>query len=113
MVDLEKGTAPSRLERHPSTQPDKGVEVTVAGKKLQRPDGRGMQVAADGLALSNDGKTLFFQPLTGRTLYRIATEHLMSDDAEAVGQKVEKAGVSCIADGLLMTRDGRLLITSP
>lgn len=113
VVDLEKGTAHSRLDGHPSTQPDKGVEVTVEGKKLQRPDGRGMQVAADGLALSNDGKTLYFQPLTGRTLYRIASSHLLSDDPETAGQKVEKAGVSCVADGLLMTRDDRLLITSP
>lgn len=113
VVDLDKGTAHSRLDGHPSTQPDKGVEVTVEGKKLQRPDGRGMQVAADGLALSNDGKTLYFQPLTGRILYRIATEHLMSDDPEAAGKKVEKAGSSCVADGLLMTREGQLLITSP
>lgn len=113
VVDLDKGTAHSRLDGHPSTQPDKGVEVTVEGKKLQRPDGRGMQVAADGLALSNDGKTLYFQPLTGRILYRIATEHLMSDDPEAAGRKVEKAGSSCVADGLLMTREGQLLITSP
>jgi sugar lactone lactonase YvrE len=29
------------------------------------------RVAADGIALSNDGKTLYWQPLTGRTLYRI------------------------------------------
>jgi len=113
VVDLEKGTAHSRLDGHPSTQPDKGVEVTVEGRKLVRPDGRALQVAVDGLALSNDGKTLYFQPLTGRTLYRIPTELLLSDDPEAAGQKVEKAGASCVADGLLMTRDDRLLITSP
>ena len=113
VLDLDKGTAHSRLDGHPSTQPDKGVEVTVDGRKLQRPDGRGLQVAVDGLALSNDGKTLYFQPLTGRLLYRIATEHLMSDEPEEAGKKVEKAGASGVADGLLMTRDGRLLITSP
>jgi hypothetical protein len=56
--------------------------------------------------LSNDGKTLYWQPLTGRTLYRIATDVLMSDDPEEAGRKVEKAGMSCVADGLLMTRDG-------
>jgi sugar lactone lactonase YvrE len=113
VVDLAKGTAHSRLDGHPSTQPDKGVEVTLEGKKLQRPDGRGLQVAADSLALSNDGKTLWFQPLTSRVLYRIGTDVLMSDDPEEAGRKVEKAGASCVADGLLMTRDDRLLITSP
>jgi sugar lactone lactonase YvrE len=113
VVDLEKGTAHSRLDGHPSTQPDKGVEVAVGGRKLQRPDGRAMQVAVDGLALSNDGKTLYFQPLTGRLLYRIATDVLRSDDPEEAGKKVEKAGASGVADGLLITRDDRLLITSP
>jgi sugar lactone lactonase YvrE len=113
VVDLEKGTAHSRLDGHPSTQPDKGVAVTVGGRKLQRPDGRGLQVAVDGLALGDDGRTLWFQPLSGRTLYRIATERLMSDDPDEAGKTVEKAGTSCVADGLLMTRDGRLLITSP
>ena len=113
VVDLDKGTAHSRLDGHPSTQPDKGVEVTVEGRKLQRPDGRGLQVAADGIALSTDGKTLYFQPLTGRLLYRIATDVLRADDPGEAGKKVEKAGSSCVADGLLMTRDGQLLITSP
>ena len=37
VVDLAKGTAHSRLDGHPSTQPDKTVEVTIDGKKLQRP----------------------------------------------------------------------------
>ena len=37
----------------------------------------------------------------------------MSDDPETDGKKVEKAGASCVADGLLMTRDDRLLLTSP
>lgn len=113
VLDLAKGTAHSRLDGHPSTQPDKTVEVTVDGKKLQRPDGRGFMVASDGIALSQDGKTLYWQPLTGRTLYRIEAELLMSDDSEAVGKKVEKAGTSCVADGLVMSRDGHLYITSP
>ena len=113
VVDLAKGTAHSRLDGHPSTQPDKTVEVTIDGRKLQRPDGRGFLVASDGIALSQDGKTLYWQPLTGRTLYRIGTDLLMSDDVEAAGKKVEKAGTSCVADGLLMSRDGKLYLTSP
>jgi sugar lactone lactonase YvrE len=113
VVDLARGTAHPRLDGHPSTQPDKTVEVTIDGRKLQRPDGRAFLVASDGIALSQDGKTLYWQPLTGRTLYRIGTDLLISDDVEAAGKKVEKAGTSCVADGLLMSRDGHLYITSP
>jgi sugar lactone lactonase YvrE len=42
-----------------------------------------------------------------------STEALMSDDPDETGKKVEKASTSCIADGLLMSRDGHLYITSP
>jgi len=45
VVDLESGKARSVLDGHPSTQPDKTIEVSVDGKKLQRVDGRGFLVA--------------------------------------------------------------------
>jgi sugar lactone lactonase YvrE len=113
VVDLNSGTAHARLDGHPSTQPEKGVEVAVGGEKLRRPDGRPFQVAADGIALSQDGRTLFWQALTGRTLYRIDTAALMTDNPEDAAKKVEKVGVTHVADGLLMTRDNRLYLTAP
>ena len=113
VVNLATGRSHSRLDGHPSTQPDKSVEVSADGKKLQRPDGRGFMVAADGIALSQDGKTLYWQPLTGRTLYRLESRLIMHDDPEEAGRKVEKVGTSCVADGLMMSRDEHLYITSP
>ena len=87
VVDLESGRAHARLDGHPSTQPEKGVDVSVAGQKLQRPDGRAFQVAADGIALSGDGRTLYWQALTGRTLYRVDTAALMSDKPGRRGEE--------------------------
>jgi len=113
VVDLGSGKARSVLDGHPSTQPDKAVDVTVDGKKLRRIDGRGFMVAADGIALSRDGKLLYWQPLTSRTLYGIETAMLMSDEPEEAGKKVVKVGTSNLADGLLVTRDDRLFLTSP
>jgi sugar lactone lactonase YvrE len=113
VVDLPSGKARSTLDGHPSTQPDKAVDVTIDGKKLQRVDGRGFMVAADGIALSRDGKTLYWQPLTSRTLYSIETRLLMSDDPEEAGKKVVRVGTSNVADGMLMSLDDRLFLTSP
>jgi len=113
VVDIASGKARSVLDGHPSTQPDKAVDVTIDGNKLQRVDGRGFLVSADGIALSRDGKTLYWQPLTSRTLYSIDTAVVMSDDPEEAGKKVNKVGTSNLADGLLMSRDGRLFLTSP
>ena len=113
VVDLQSGSAHARLDGHPSTQPEKGVEVTVKGEKIKRPDGRPFQVAADGIALSMDGGTLYWQALTGRTLYRIDTAALISDNPEDAALKIEKVGVTHVADGLLMSRDGILYLTAP
>ena len=113
VVDLGSGQAHARLDGHPSTQPEKGVEVAVEGQKIRRPDGRPFQVAADGIALSVDGRTLYWQALTGRTLYRIDTAALMSDNVDEAAKKVVKVGTTHIADGLLMSRDGRLYLTAP
>jgi len=113
VVDLQKGRAMPRLDGHPSTQPEKGVEISVNGEKLQRPDGRPLQAASDGIALSEDGRTLFWQALTGRTLYSIDSAALMSDNQDDGARKVVKVGTSCVADGLLMSRDGQLYLTSP
>jgi sugar lactone lactonase YvrE len=113
VVDLQKGHASPRLDGHPSTQPEMGVEVAVGSQKLQRPDGRPLQAAADGIALSHDGRTLFWQALTGRTLYSIDTAALMSDNPDEEARKVVKVGTTCVADGLLTSRDGQLYLTSP
>jgi sugar lactone lactonase YvrE len=113
IVDLESGRAHARLDGHPSTQAEKGVEVAVAGEKIKRPDGRPFQVAADGIALSQDGRTLYWQALTGRTLYRIDTAALLSDNPEDAAKKIEKVGTTHVADGLLMSRDDKLYLTAP
>jgi sugar lactone lactonase YvrE len=114
VVDLTTGRAHSVLDGHLSTQADKSAEITIDGKKLVRPDGRGFVVNADSIALSRDGATLYWQALTGRTLYSIATEELTnSNDPAALGARVVEVGTTNVADGMLMTRDGKLYLTAP
>jgi sugar lactone lactonase YvrE len=78
VVDLQTAKARRVLSGHPSTQPEKDVVVKIDGHALRRPDGRGVEFAADSLALSPDGRTLYWKALTGRTLYRIATNALQN-----------------------------------
>jgi len=114
VIDLESGESFRALDGHPSTQIDKTVKVTIDGKPLVRPDGRQPAFASDGIAISNDGRTLFYQALTGKTLYSIPTALLRPDVAEAD----RAAGVTVIAqthvaDGLWMSKAGVLYLTSP
>ena len=114
VVDLEGGTSFRALDGHPSTQVDKSVTVTVGGKPLRRPDGRQPAFAADSIAISADGRTLYWQALTGKTLYSIDTARLrpeVSEDERAAA--VVEVAKTHVADGLLMSRTGVLYITSP
>ena len=114
VVDLASGKARRLLDGHPSTQPEKGVVIKTDGKPLRRPDGRGVEFAADGIALSPDGKYLYWQAIKGRTLYRIDTSTLADAalPAKAVEDKVEKVGENGPADGLLFDRQGRMYISA-
>ena len=115
VVDLQAGTARRLLAAHPSVQAEKDVVVHADGRELRRSDGRGVEFASDGIALSPDGQSLYYQALTGRTLYRVPTTALRdpSLSAEALGARVERIGTTNVADGLWMTGDGRLYVTAP
>ncbi len=114
VVDLESGKGFRALDGHPSTQIDKTVKVTIDGKPLVRPDGRQPAFASDGIAISNDGSTLYYQALTGKTLYAIDTRLLHP----GIDEKQRAAGVRTVArthvaDGLWMSKAGTLYLTSP
>lgn len=114
VVDLEAGTARRVLDGHPSTQPEDSVTVEIDGERLSRPDGRGAVFAADSIALSNDGETLYWKALTGKTLYRIATSALRDEtlSADALADVVEAVGQTEVTDGLWIHSSGRFFLTA-
>ncbi len=115
VLDVASGQVRRLLDGHPSTQVEKMVKVTVGGKPLQRADGRGPMFAADGIALNVDGSQLYWQALTGKTLYRIPTSVLRSGalPPARVAAAVERLGTTCVADGYWIDRQDRFWITSP
>lgn len=114
VVDLASGRARRVLDGDPSTQLDKAVTVTIDGRPLRRPDCRQPEFAADGIAVMPDGY-LYWQALTGKTLYRAPTASLANArlSPAALASSVERVTGHRVADGLLATRDGRLLLTAP
>jgi sugar lactone lactonase YvrE len=114
VVDLASGRSWRALDGSPTTQVDKTVKVMLDGKPLRRPDGRQPMFAADGIAISNDGRTLYWQALTGQTLYSIDTGLLRQE----VGEKERQLAVRTVArtqvtDGIWMSKAGTLYLTSP
>nr|WP_246206140.1 major royal jelly family protein [Propylenella binzhouense] len=114
VVDLESGEARRLLDGHPSTQPEKDVVVTHRGVPVRRPDGRGVEFAADSIELSEDGATLYWKALTGRTLFSIATEVLKNPDASAeeVAAAAQSEGKTVVTDGLWKDEAGRIYLSA-
>ncbi len=115
IVNLETGKARRLLENTQSVKLEKNVTVHADGAELRRPDGRQPEFNADGLALSADGKNLYWQALTGHTLYRVPTDALRDEKlpANLLAQQVEAVGDNGVADGLLMDKQDMLYVTSP
>ena len=78
------------------------------------PDGSARKVHSDGLALDGTGEYLYYQALTGRSIYRIATEALRdtSLSADQLGNRVEFVKASGASDAIEFGPDGNLYLTS-
>ncbi len=113
VVDLTTGKGRRLLEGDVSTMPDKSIKVTVDGVELRQPDGRGVQFAADSISIDPKGEYLYWQPLTGATLYKIATSALQDPNLspDQLKGKVEKAADSQPNDGLWTDKSGRIFFT--
>ena len=82
---------------------------------MRRPDGKAPSFAADGIALSPDGGTLYWQAISSRTLYAVPTAALQDKNLQTpdLEKQVRKAGTTMPADGLWTSRAGEFLFTSP
>ena len=114
VVDLDSGHSWRKLTGHPSTSADPTFVPFVEGERLaQRAIGKAPQpfsVASDGIALSSDGATLFYSPLSSRHLYSVPTKLLLDDVANdaQINAAVRDLGEKGASDGLEADDKGRL-----
>ena len=115
VVDLRTGKPRRVLDSHPSTQVEPGVIVRTDGQELRRPDKREVKFSADGIALDRQGRFLYWQALTGKTLYRLPTSVLTNPTVAParLAAAVTKVGTTGVADGLWMDGKGNIWVTSP
>ncbi|WNW12763.1 L-dopachrome tautomerase-related protein [Pseudomonas sp. DTU_2021_1001937_2_SI_NGA_ILE_001] len=90
VLDLATQKARRVLSSSQAVRAPEDRDIIVGGKVLRAPDGRALRVHADPLEVSNDGKWLYFAPLTG-PWYKIETRWLDDPSVaeEALAQKVE------------------------
>lgn len=114
VVDLATGHSRRRLNDHPSTKAVKNFLPIVEGRPLMnRKPGEApthMSFGSDGIAMSHDGKHLYYCPLSSRHLYRVPTDALAGDSD--AGPAVEDLGDRGFAsDGLESDDQGRIYLT--
>ncbi|MBM9402422.1 gluconolactonase [Gluconacetobacter azotocaptans] len=115
VVDLASEKAWRVLDGDASTRPTPGFAMEVDGQMhrfdLAHPAmGQG---GADGIAISPDSATLYWQPLSGRRLYSAPTAVLGDPQATpaALARAVRDEGETGVVDGMATAPDGSLYLT--
>ncbi len=107
ILDTESGKAHRALDGDKSVLKEEGISISVNRQPVME-NGKPPQFNADAIALSLDGNYLYYQALTGATLYRIATGALR-DGSQATPEVVAK---TFPLDGIWMDRQGRLYLSN-
>ncbi|MDF2995859.1 MAG: major royal jelly protein [Xanthobacteraceae bacterium] len=114
VVDLASGESWRKLSGHISTSPDPAFIPVVEGSRFAvRDKGKppaSLTVASDGIAISADGETLYYCPLSSRHLYSVPTKLLLDRSAseEVVAAAVLDLGEKGASDGLESDDQGRV-----
>ena len=119
VVDIATKRSWRRLDRHPSTLAESNFIPIVEGQPiLNQPRGeksRYMSVGSDGIALSSDGESLFYRPLSGRHLYSVSLDALCDrrrSDREVASTIKDYGDLGFASDGLESDQSGRIYLTN-
>jgi sugar lactone lactonase YvrE len=109
VLNLATGKARQVLQDHYSTKSDPEFSFIIDDHELIK-EGKAVRINSDGIALTPDGESLYYKPLTDDKLYRIRTEHLRNDalNSEMLGSKVEDLGHFATTDGMIFDKKGNL-----
>jgi sugar lactone lactonase YvrE len=107
IADLVTGQSRRILENHYSVKAE-NITLNVNGQNVS------YNVHADGLALSNDRKYLYYKALTGYTLYRIKTQALLDTTltASELEGEVEFVAVTVPCESIEFDSQNNLYFTS-
>jgi sugar lactone lactonase YvrE len=121
VVDLASSKSWRRLNDHPSTKAEDINEFLpiVEGKPLMsQPANKPpspFKVGADGIAISSDGKRLFYCSLSSRKLYSVSVEALVNEkmsDEEVAATVINHGDKGGASDGLESDAKNRIYVTN-
>lgn len=119
VVDLATGKSMRRLNQHPSVLSEPGFLMFAEGQPVYQTlpghPAEPVNFAADGIAISADGRELFYCPINSTKLYAVSTDLLRDrskSDAQVAGS-VRIATGKMPSDGLESDSRNRIYMTDP
>ena len=112
VLNLKTGKARRVLQKHPSTAAE-DVILTIGGHPWLL-NGEPPSVHADGIAYDAAADMVYYQALTGRTMYRISASWLRRFDIPQmdIEAKVKMVGQTGASDGLVFGPDQKVYISA-
>ncbi len=114
VYDVTRRTSRRLLERHPSVMPQDYI-LQTPGRDMIVYGIFTLRIGVDSIALDRRGEWLYYGPVNGERMYRIATRDLndASLSPAALAARVEDFGPKTLSDGLTTDDAGDVYITDP
>lgn len=112
VVDINTGFARRVLEGDKSTRPE-DIEIEIDNRVIKLGD-TPAKIGVNPITVDPKNKWVYYAPMSGTSLYRIATEDLLNQSlsAEELSSRVERYGEKPICDGITVDGAGNVYITS-
>lgn len=116
VVDLKTGYARRVLQGHKSVVAE-DIDLVIEGEQvlLQRDDGRTVKprIGVNPIVLDGKAQWLYFAPMSGTSMYRIATEDLINLklSEQTLAARVQRYSDKPVCDGVTMDKAGVLYIS--
>lgn len=113
VLDLQSGKSRTVLSKTAFTVADT-IVLRYSGKAMKDKNGHPFSSNVNGIALTRDGRYLYFKPINKISLFRIDTRFLrdasLSD--EQLEAKVENVGKVGVTHGLIADKKGNIYLTT-
>jgi sugar lactone lactonase YvrE len=112
VYDTENRLSRRVLDGHPSVASEDYI-IQAPGRDMILFGIATLRIPVDSIALDRQGKYLYYGPVTGSRMYRIATQYLTDAavSAEELASRVEDFGPKTLSDGLTMDLEDNIFIS--